>query len=571
MYIPFVHLCSLYVSLLQLAKIHPVMPNPHKCAAMEMLGCDSKYASVALQLANNDDPTAAQLVALMVQRREQLTVPVSTEDSDGLFFTAPSESDTSAPFTPQKTHPAGIAHHDEELSECNSEDNWEVVDFKCPICNTDNPDMADQVIPCSICAQQFHTLCAGLRRIPFSTKTEKDCENREKYMRKHFKDWRCSGCISNAADLNDGSSDVGGQRPLTSRSSVSSGGSGWGRDDVSIASSTLTSSTPGHHRSLSAHSMSVPSSRQNYGVATGGGGVIVTDTVRTPMNATGQPFTPNVGSSSSVASATKPGLKVSVTKAGRAPSGGSLLFGAQPNSPSHDTHSSKSSSPVRSTSADGGGGMFSPPHHPFSPVIKSKNDQMASLMGLLASNGLTAEDLLAMSEEKQKEMLTTMANASTAHSSSHLSSSALASKSEVKQQDLASALKGLIAKNTAKAVPPSAQKASVAPSGDGAATAETAPVAESEPFDARKHMLEIIKRKAAQANAPAPAPVPAPATPTPAQAQGSTSAAGVMNFTPYAPAKEPGAVIVTVDSTGTTILTSAFAKYYKMMKVRGTL
>ena len=562
------------------------MPIPAQTEELISQGLDAHYTPIALQLANNDHHYAARLVEMMQRRREELTCTTTTSnttavaDSEDLEYTtaqsAESEIGTNPGqgfSTPHKVSPksnntttpgahaatgtrsrsvsgsisgqvsglhsrnaSGIPPSDELSEWGNSEDsNWEVVDVKCPVCNVDDPTLVDQIIPCCICAQSYHTQCAGLRRIPFGTKTEKDAENREKYVRKHFKDWKCSNCVACAADLTDPLEQS--RSRLNSTTSINSldidnlsisgpivGGfngnsylrSSHGRDDVSVSSGGIAShhsgSTPGHHRAHTAH-MSIPTSRQSYGVASGGGGIIITDAVRTPMNPTGLPFTAHVPAGTG--SAVKPNLKVTVPRGAKGAPGSILhpVRSETPDASGSPQSSSKSLSPSRTHSSDA---AHVANNAYFSPAIKSKNDQVASLMGLLATHGMNAEDLIGMSEDKQKETLVNlMSSASNSLNNSAMggSNASSAAAQEVKQKDLASALKGLVARtNTSNAAAAAQQhqqrSAEIAASASGAGGSNAAAGGDNneeeaeQPFDARKQMLEMIKRKTQQANAP---------------------------------------------------------------------
>jgi hypothetical protein len=540
--------------------MHSVMPLSSKCAAMVEKGLDEKYAAVALQLANNDSAYAAELVEMMQRRRGEL-LPTAP-DSTGLPYVTAESTESDAENAEAGT--AGQGKTPEQMSELNSEDsNWEVVDFKCPVCHVDSADLSDQLIPCAVCALQYHTLCAGLRRIPFTNKTEKDKENREKYVRKHFQDWKCDTCVALAAGLDETESDAG-DRKMSSKSSMSSFGSEKGsrRDDAS----TVVSSGPNSVTRGAAHTMSVPTSRQQYGVTTGGGGVIITDAVRTPVNATGQPFSPLPPSASG---------RPAVTTGSKAKTG-SLLHptrsvSSEDVSPSGSNKSSpakpalESSTHAHSGSASLGQSLMSPP-------AKSKTDQVATLMGLLASHGLSAEDLVGMPEAKQKETLVNLLSSSHGGSLSNSTMSAgEAASKEVKQQDLASALKGLIARSAS--VGGSSTSASASAGGETPASAVRSKSTESTdgPFDARAAMLEVIRRKAAQS---------ATATAEPATQYGSGSAstgsAGPSGMTPAGgyvggglPPGHAGAFVTNGPSfsRGPTINNSEFAKYFKMLKV----
>jgi hypothetical protein len=211
----------------------------------------------------------------------------------------------------------------------------------------------------------------------------------------------------------------------------------------------------------------------------------------------------------------------------------------------------------------------------MSPPAKSKTDQVATLMGLLASHGLSAEDLVGMPEAKQKETLVNLLSSSHGGSLGNSSmNTADAASKEVKQQDLASALKGLIARSASAGG--STAPAGASSGGDAPASAVRSKSTESSdgPFDARAAMLEVIRRKAAQSAA-------ATAEPSPTQGAVGATPAGIagagVGMAPVGgyvggglPPGHAGAFVTNGPSfaRGPTINNSEFAKYFKMLKVR---
>lgn len=173
----------------------------------------------------------------------------------------------------------------------------QVEPMECPSCGEDSVLKRDQLVPCTACCQRFHTTCFGARRIPFSLKTLKERQNREKYVSKHFGSWRCDTCVASNA-------------PSVSTSSPTT------------VARILANSTP----SL---------------MASGGGG-----------GGGDQQWTPSYR-----------------------PNGG-VAF--QQNNDANFLGS---------------------------PMSKTKHEQAAMLMGLLASSGLTIESLMTMGEDKQREAL----------------------------------------------------------------------------------------------------------------------------------------------------------------------
>jgi hypothetical protein len=64
----------------------------------------------------------------------------------------------------------------------------------CGICFSCADDIRDQLVPCAMCRQTYHTKCFGGKRIPFSLKSVKERTNRDRYISKYFSDWICLTC-----------------------------------------------------------------------------------------------------------------------------------------------------------------------------------------------------------------------------------------------------------------------------------------------------------------------------------------------------------------------------------------
>jgi hypothetical protein len=525
-----------------------------KCAILVERGCDPKYAAVALQLSNNDLDHAHELVQRMQERRAQLVAAApqpATQDSEGLHFVTADTAESSAspvkgPFSPAGAGHGAAAAEEEPMSDWNSEDsNWEVVDFKCPKCGSDDPSQADQVIPCSICTQQYHTHCAGVRRIPFSNKTPEESENRDRYVRKHFANWKCEKCIACAADL-DGS-ESGGQK-IGSRSSLSSLGS-----EGASRTHSRTNSRSQEDGSTIATSIAGIASRHAHA-----GGVIITDGVRSAgIASTAGNATPSGGSVGSG----KANLNASTTKSGKT----SLLFPNR-NSTEASPPSSKASSPSKPTLESSHLQTPGPhgAHLLMSPSTRSKAERDAALLGLLASHGLTAEGVAALPEAEQKETMLRVLNANNGANSLNSSSMSTSGSGSGKEgkHDLATALKGLVAKAAGDNVRRNTTATSATPAPtqpSAAAEGETAPL------DARAAMLEVIRRKAAMAQGGDGGGV-AGATKTEAPDISTMS----VSARAAAMAAASGNAVTAAAQTATpgpAINSSGFAKYFSMVKV----
>jgi hypothetical protein len=216
----------------EITKHHDIQPDPSKSAALVDMGYGENYATVALQLSNNLLDLAAEFIQRMKARSTELqnstgaparphSASVSLLGGDksyeGLSFAA-----SGARVTPAKGLPAAFsvdgaggsadaAAAPVAGSVPESED--ALPNPVCPICKEDSIVKADQLIPCRACSIQYHTTCFGARRIPFSLKTIKERQNRDKYISKHYGTWRCESCTKNNIEIRaDGAvtSPVGG-------------------------------------------------------------------------------------------------------------------------------------------------------------------------------------------------------------------------------------------------------------------------------------------------------------------------------------------------------------------------
>lgn len=152
------------------------------------MGYSEKFVPVALQLANNITDDAARYLQLMKQRESQVQQCNSTPHKGTPYLDAISVSDS---FSNENSElKRRSSWNGEPLTSDTTQTNI------CSVCNEDNHMKRDQLVQCVSCAQEYHTTCFGARRIPFSLKTTKEKQNREKFIKKHYHDWRCSACVS---------------------------------------------------------------------------------------------------------------------------------------------------------------------------------------------------------------------------------------------------------------------------------------------------------------------------------------------------------------------------------------
>eukprot|EP01038_Epipyxis_sp_PR26KG_P012149 gene12149-16266_t len=376
--LPIFHLAgidSFEAGLDEISKHHPVMPEPMK--SMELTESESensnKYSTVALQLSNNSVDYASSIMKMMQERISILTT-AGDDSTDSVVSEITTEQ--------VKVNIINNANNDESSEGSNA---WDIVDDfnKCNVCY-DAQAKPEQLIICVKCSRPFHTNCVNLRKIPFGIKTEKDKTNRDKYIKIHYGDWKCSQCSTPA--VGESINNVASEKITPKK----------GQNKVVDSFGTVFSYSPNsppinnklkenvvnrqmkHSKSyellgpqssevnnerndkMNPASMSSPSSRVTYGTITSGGGVIVTDKVNMLTTATGLPW--NQQNVTPLSMSQNNGVK----------------------------------RPVGSSPSPRIGG---------SSPMRTKHDQVAILIGLLASCNITIESLLAMEESKQYETL----------------------------------------------------------------------------------------------------------------------------------------------------------------------
>ena len=217
----------------------------------------------------------------------------------------------------------------------------------CTECNKDEASKQDQLIPCTSCAAYVHTTCEGFRRIPFTLKTEKERQNREKYIKKHYSTWICKSCTA---------SDLKRTSPKASTDFHNS---------IGMAPHSSSKGIP--------HTGGVPAlSGGSKGSAGGTGSGLPNSGTKSHVPSSSSSFRPTGTGQTPVSS----------------PDNSGAGAGASWMSPAQHTRS-----------------VQPHPQSPVPPHVQTKHDQAAALMGLLAASGLTMDALMAMGEEKQKEAL----------------------------------------------------------------------------------------------------------------------------------------------------------------------
>ena len=366
----------------EISKFHSVEPDSLKGAILANMGLSEQYTSLALQLSNNVMQDAAEYIKCMKARSFELGTSAASAEAPKLESASPIPSaqlGQGAPSSPlcysssspySVSQPAGSsaitsstpstpvqsAYKSREgtlglsVGPPDSVDNSEPAD-KCATCREDSIFKRDQLILCASCRQVFHTACVGARRIPFSLKTPRERQNRDKYISKHFGTWRCTSCDGSGLAV------VTGNMSLTPKSG--------GRDATNENLKKVSSNALGGLASRLFGSVDSPSLQPLQGI-------------------------PQSSSASTADAASNERLHLSLSTASAGPST------SAPWSPTY--------APSGAVGFIQGAESASSPAGSHTPA-KTKHDQAAILMGLLASTGITVEQLMHMGEDKQREAL----------------------------------------------------------------------------------------------------------------------------------------------------------------------
>ena len=157
----------------EISKHHIVEPDSDSCREIINMGCESSYATISLQLANNNKD-AAEDVAENIRKRILAfeSTPIGAEIELIKSAVPAKGGDQIYPHDQITTVSRSIIH--------------------CVLCQDLNDLKQDQLIQCINCLCYFHTHCVGTRRIPFGLKSEKERMNHEKYVLKFYGTWCCS-------------------------------------------------------------------------------------------------------------------------------------------------------------------------------------------------------------------------------------------------------------------------------------------------------------------------------------------------------------------------------------------
>jgi hypothetical protein len=241
----------------------------------------------------------------------------------------------------------------------------------CGLCSSSDFGLRDQLVPCTRCGQTYHTKCFGGKRIPFSIKSIKERTNRDRYVSKYFSDWVCPNCSE-------------------AKPSLSSGGASASSDSFPAFSSSANPQES---------SMSSGTSPGSAGRGGGGGERPAERSLSSKLfgNFLGYARSHSKGAISSSAAAEMEGQGGDTVNPLFVPSGkvGYKQAGS-PNPPK--ATKTLDQSPARAPEKE------EPADHPAASV-DHKHEDFEKLISLLAACGVSVEELLSMSEEKQKETI----------------------------------------------------------------------------------------------------------------------------------------------------------------------
>lgn len=240
----------------EISKHHVLEPDPSKFSEItaDDVGEEalSTYTPVALQLSANSVQEAVMLVKLMKRREEEVagkalatTASTVTKSSDSSIEITPSASAASVSGPRARDHlmnavevmqegaeaeelerkslsGSGNAGGSSATSSANASAPGEgvVLDSNtCAACFSSEYSKRDQLLHCSECNYFYHTGCTGTRKIPFTIKTHRERESRDKYIKKYFPQWKCPNCTQRLLALSGSDSNGAEGEPVAVESS----------------------------------------------------------------------------------------------------------------------------------------------------------------------------------------------------------------------------------------------------------------------------------------------------------------------------------------------------------------
>jgi hypothetical protein len=198
---------------------------------LEKAGHPLQYINSALKLSNNSSERAAELIQKIIARTADLKGDCESDKIHSNVPFSPAPPSRSSSFS-NSTTGHGVSHEepmkmtslrldvdpftgletlltegDLEISgdlSVDSEDEVQSEDDStgdevaskneeydpgppCSECCKDEINKRDQLVPCSACHRQFHAYCLGRRAVPFSVKSAKDRQSRQKFISQNYR------------------------------------------------------------------------------------------------------------------------------------------------------------------------------------------------------------------------------------------------------------------------------------------------------------------------------------------------------------------------------------------------
>lgn len=181
--------------LIEITKHHLVLPDPAMHSNFIRMGFGETPTTFALQRSQN-----APNVALDLLHSEGLAACFASENP---AKTAQNEADSSEQMPagePTMNNPPLRRQTTAEIVAMQSQRSRysipTAIDASiCHICKDDDYMMRPQIVRCTgRCGHFYHTMCVGLRKIPFGLTTMSDRTNHGIYMKKFFSAWECDSC-----------------------------------------------------------------------------------------------------------------------------------------------------------------------------------------------------------------------------------------------------------------------------------------------------------------------------------------------------------------------------------------
>lgn len=209
----------------ELSKYIGIEPDNQKAAALTAMNLPSQYIPIALQLTNNSKSKAKIIINQMIARvnelREEKHIrPALPQSPEHVKLNPGSLGISRSGLKAKRTLSTMALQNIDDLSkslfvEGSAGGKVATLDANalvaavgksssiCAICCDDNYGKRDQLVPCTMCRRVYHTQCFGARRIPFTMKSVKERNNRDRYILKHYSSWICSTCQPKPSDTNN--------------------------------------------------------------------------------------------------------------------------------------------------------------------------------------------------------------------------------------------------------------------------------------------------------------------------------------------------------------------------------